>query len=149
MRPTPFQWLFGSRYTLPLWLGLGLWFWFSQGGDWERLTQDQQISIAIVGGLFGFAFLQSFPTVFFYEREQSMYRKSSMSPEQHWQRKTVYQLFFLMLIAAALIYAGVHYWKSPASEPQPASYKAAAGVGGVSLLAGAAYVTIKPYFALR
>lgn len=146
MRPTPFQWLFGSRYTLPLWLGLGLWFWFSQGGDWDRLTQDQQISIAIVGGLFGFAFLQSFPTVFFYEREQSMYRKSSMSPEQRWQRQTVYQLFFLVLIAAALIYAGVHYWKSPASEPQPASYKAAAGVGGVSLLAGAAYVTIKPYF---
>ena len=144
MRPTPLQWIVASRFTLPLWLGLGLWLWFSQGGDWDRLNQDQQIAFAIIGGFFALAYIKSFPTVFFFEREQALYRKSSISPEERWRRQTVYQLFFLVLVAAALLYAGFHYWKS-APEPQPASYKAAAGVGGVSLLAGA-YVTIKPYF---
>lgn len=144
MRPTPLQWLVASRYTLPLWLGLGLWLWFSQGGSWENFTEDQQIAFAILGGMFALAYLKSFPTVFFFEREQALYRKSSISPEERWRRQTVYQLFFLVLVAAALLYAGFHYWKS-APQPQPASYKAAAGVGGVSLLAGAAYVTIKPY----
>jgi hypothetical protein len=144
MRPTPLQWLVASRYTLPLWLGLGLWLWYSQGGDWDNLNQDQQIAFAILGVVFAFAYIKSFPTVFFFEREQALYRKSSISPEERWRRQTVYQLFFLVLVAAALLYAGFHYWKS-APEPQPASYKAAAGVGGVSLLAGAAYVTIKPY----
>lgn len=145
MRPTPLQWLVASRFTLPLWLGLGLWLWFSQGGSWEKFTEDQQIAFVIIGVVFALAYIKSFPTVFFFEREQALYRKSSISPEERWRRQTVYQLFFLVLVAAALLYAGFHYWKS-APEPQPASYKAAAGVGGVSLLAGAAYVTIKPYF---
>lgn len=145
MRPTPLQWLVASRYTLPIWLGLGLWLWFSQGGDWEKFNQDQQLAFAIIGGMFALAYIKSFPTVFFFEREQALYRKSSISPEERWRRQTVYQLFFLVLVAAALLYAGFHYWKN-APEPQPTSYKAAAGVGGVSLLAGAAYITIKPYF---
>lgn len=145
MRPTPLQWLVASRYTLPLWLGLGLWLWFSQGGSWENFTEDQQIAFVIIGVVFTLAYIKSFPTVFFFEREQALYRKSSISPEERWRRQTVYQLFFLVLVAAALLYAGFHYWKSTPA-PQPASYKAAAGVGGVSLLAGAAYVTIKPYF---
>ena len=145
MRPTPLQWLVASRYTLPLWLGLGLWLWFSQGGSWENFTEDQQIAFVIIGVVFAFAYITSFPTVFFFERAQALYRKSSISPEERWRRQTVYQLFFLVLVAAALLYAGFHYWKS-APQPQPASYKAAAAVGGVSLLAGAAYVTIKPYF---
>ncbi len=145
MRPTPLQWLVGSRYTLPIWLGLGLWLWFSQGGDWDKLRQEQQLAFAILGGMFAIAYIKSFPTVFFFEREQALYRKSAISPEERWRRQTVYQIFFLVLVAAALLYAGFHYWKN-APEPQPASYKAAAaGVGGVSLLAGAAYVTIKPY----
>lgn len=145
MRPTPLQWLVASRYTLPIWLGLGLWLWFSQGGSWENFTEDQQIAFVIIGVVFALAYIKSFPTVFFFEREQALYRKNSISPEERWRRQTVYQLFFLVLVAAALLYAGFHYWKS-APEPQPASYKAAAGVGGVSLLAGAAYVTIKPHF---
>lgn len=145
MRPTPLQWLVASRFTLPLWLGLGLWLWFSQGGSWENFTEDQQIAFVIIGVVFVLAYIKSFPTVFFFEREQALYRKSSISPEERWRRQTVYQLFFLVLVAVALLYAGFHYWKN-APEPQPASYKAAAGVGGVSLLAGAAYVTIKPYF---
>lgn len=144
MRPTPLQWLVASRFTLPLWLGLGLWLWFSQGGSWENFTEDQQIAFVIIGVVFAFAYIKSFPTVFFYEREQSRYRKNSISPEERWRRQTVYQTFFLVLVAAALMYAGFHYWKST-PEPQPASYKAAAGVGGVSLLAGTAYRTIKPY----
>lgn len=144
MRPTPFQWIVASRYTLPIWLGLGLWLWFSQGGDWDRLNQDQQFAFVIIGGLFALVYIPSFPTVFFYEREQALYRKSSISPEERWRRQTVYQTFFLVLLAAALFYAGFHYWKS-SPAPQPASYKAA-GVGGVSLFAGAAYITIKPYF---
>ncbi len=145
MRPTPLQWLFGSLKMLPIWIGLGLWFWFSHGGDWDRLTQDQQISIAIVGGLFGFAFLQSFPTTFFYEREQSRYRKSSMSPEERWQRATVSQTLILVLVAAALLYFGFNYWKST-PEPQPASYKAAAaGVGGASILATTAYLKVRTW----
>lgn len=145
MRPTPLQWLVASRFTLPIWLGLGLWLWFAQGGSWENFTEDQQIAFVIIGVVFALAYIKSFPTVFFFEREQAIYRKNSISPEERWRRQTVYQLFFLVLVAAALLYAGFHYWKST-PEPQPASYKAAAGVGGVSLLAGAAYVTIKPYF---
>ncbi len=144
MRPTPLQWLFGSRYTLPVWFGLGLWFWYSQGGDWNSFTQDQQISIAIVAGFFLFAFLKSFPTVFFYEKEQSRYRKSSMSPEERWQRATVSQTLLLLLVAAAALYFGFNWWKST-PEPQPASYKAAVGVGGVSLLAGAAYLKVRTW----
>ena len=66
MRPTPLQWIVASRFTLPLWLGLGLWLWFSQGGSWENFTEDQQIAFVIIGGFFALAYLKSFPTVFFF-----------------------------------------------------------------------------------
>lgn len=145
MRPTPLQWLFGSRYTLPVWLGLGLWLWFSQGGDWKALNQDQQISFVILGALFLLAFLKSFPTVYFWEKEQSRYRKSSMSPEERWQRATVSQTLLLLLVAAAALYFGFNWWKST-PEPQPASYKAAAaGVGGASILATTAYLKVRTW----
>ena len=140
MRPTPLQWIFGSRYTIPLWIGLGLWLWFSQGGDWNALNQDQQISFVILGAFFALAFLKCFPTTYFYECEQSRYRKSSMSPEERWQRATVSQTLLLLLVAAAALYFGFHYWKST-PEPEPVSFKAAAaGVGGVSILTTTAYL---------
>ena len=145
MRPTPLQYLFGSRYTLPLWLGLGLWLWFSQGGEWDKFTQEQQIAFAILGAVFTLAVLKSFPTTYFYEREQARYRKSSISPEERWQRATVAQTFLLVLVAAALLYFGFNWWRS-GPAPQPASYKAAAVIGGGSLVATTAYLKIKPYF---
>lgn len=146
MKPTPFQFLIGSRYTLPLWLGLAAYFWFYKlGGDWDALTQDQQIATAMLGGLFVIPWLLSFPTVFFYEREQALYRKSAMSPEERWQKQTVRQTAFLVLLAAAILYFAFNWWKS-APEPEPVSYKAAAvGVGGVSILATSAYLKLKSW----
>lgn len=145
MKPTPIEWLLASRYTLPLWVGLGLYLFYSLGGDWSRFTEDQQLAIMIVGVVFGLFWLKAFPTVFFYEREQSAYRRSAMSPEERWQRATVRQTFFLVLVAIALIYFGWQWWKS-APEPQPASYKAAAaGVGGASLIATTAYLKVKAW----
>lgn len=143
MRPTPLQWLFGSRYTIPLWIGLGLWLWYSQGGDWNALNQDQQISFVIIGAFFALAFLKCFPTTYFYEREQSRYRKSSMSPEERWQRATVSQTLLLLLVAAAALYFGFHYWKST-PEPEPVSFKAA-GIGGASVLMTTAYLKVRTW----
>lgn len=136
MKPTPFQFLIGSRYTLPLWLGLAGYFWFYKlGGDWNALTQDQQIATAMLGGLFGIPWLLSFPTVFFYEREQALYRKSAMSPEERWQKQTVRQTIVLVLAAAALLYGGFQWWKSQ-PVPEPVSTPAVLGMGSVSVLAG-------------
>lgn len=143
MRPTPLQWIFGSRYTIPLWIGLGLWLWFSQGGDWNALNQDQQISFVILGAFFALAFLKCFPTTYFYEREQARYRKSSMSPEERWQRATVSQTLLLLLVAAAALYFGFHYWKST-PEPEPVSFKAA-GIGGASVLMTTAYLKVRTW----
>jgi hypothetical protein len=145
MRPTPLQFIFGSRFTIPIWLGLGLWLWFSMGGDWDSFTQEQQIVLLSVGVVFALAFLKSFPTVFFYEREQARYRRSSVSPEERWQRATVIQTLFLVLVGVGLLYMGFQWWKS-APQPQPVSYKSAALIGGGSLLATTAYFKIKPYF---
>ena len=143
MKPSPFQWLIASKYTLPIWLGLGVYFFYSHGGDWNAFTPDQQLANMIVGGAFAIAWLVSFPTVFFYEREQNAYKRSALSPEERWQKKMVGQIVFLVLLAAAALYFGITSWKS-SPEPQPASYKAAAaGVGGVSLLATTAYLKIK------
>ncbi|NGZ96234.1 MAG: hypothetical protein CV089_08920 [Nitrospira sp. WS110] len=136
MKPTPFQFLIGSRYTLPLWLGLAGYFWFYKlGGDWNALTQDQQIATVMLGGLFVIPWLLSFPTVFFYEREQALYRKSAMSPEERWQKQTVRQTIVLVLVAAALLYGGFQWWKSQ-PVPQPVSTPAVLGMGSVSVLAG-------------
>ncbi len=144
MRPTPIAWLIASRYTLPLWLGAALYFFLSHGGDWNKFNNDQQIAITIIGGVFAGLWLHSFPTVFFYEREQAAYKRSALSPEERWQRATVRQTVFLVLVAAALLYFGVQWWKST-PEPQPASYKAAAGVGGASILATTAYLKVKAW----
>lgn len=145
MKPTPFQFLIGSRYTLPLWLGLAAYFWYSHGGDWNAFTPDQQLANTIVIGVFAFAWLMSFPTVFFYEREQAAYRRSAMSPEERWQKQTVRQTVFLVLLAAALLYFGFNWWKST-PEPEPVSYKAAAaGIGSVSIVATTAYLKVKSW----
>ncbi len=144
MRPTPLQWIFGSRYTLPIWIGLGLWLWFSQGGSWKNFTEDQQISFVILGAFFVLAFLKSFPTVYFWEREQSRYRKSSMSPEERWQRATVSQTLLLLLVAAAALYFGFNWWKST-PEPQPTTTKATLTLGSASVLATTAYLKVKAW----
>ena len=129
---------------MPLWLGAALYFFLSHGGDWNKFTNDQQIALTIIGGVFAGLWLHSFPTVFFYEREQAAYKRSALSPEERWQRATVRQTVFLVLVAAALLYFGVQWWKSE-PEPQPASYKAAAGVGGVSILGATAYLKVKAW----
>lgn len=144
MRPTPLQWLFGSRYTLPVWIGLLLWLWYSQGGDWNNLNQDQQISFVIIGAFFALAFLKCFPTTYFYEREQARYRKSSMSPEERWQRATVSQTLLLLLVAAAALYFGFEWWKST-PEPQPTTTKATLTLGSASVLATTAYLKVKSW----
>lgn len=146
MKPTPFAWLIASRYTLPIWLGLGLYFWFSHGGSWESFNQEQQFIIMIGGGIFAIAYIRSFPTVFFWEREQRRYRDSTISPEQRWQRAAVAQMFFLVLVAGALLYMGFTWWKSPAEPQQPTTIRAAVSFGGATALASAAYLKIKPYF---
>lgn len=145
MKPTPFQWLIASKFTFPIWVGLGLYFWFYKlGGDWNALTQDQQVATTILGALFAIPWLVSFPTVFFYEREQRLYAKSAMSPEERWQKKMVGQIVFLVLLAAALLYFGFTSWKN-SPDPQPASYKAAGVVGGLSLVAIPAYLKVKAW----
>jgi hypothetical protein len=143
MKPTPLEWLIASRYTLLLWIGLALYFWVSHGSDWNSFTNDQQLAIIIVCGLFAVLWMKAIPTVFFYEREQALYRKSHISPEERWRRATIRQTFFLALVAAALVYMGWQWWKAPAAEPQPASIKAAVGIGGFSLVATTAYLTSK------
>lgn len=148
MKPTPIDFLIASRLMLPVWLGLAAYFWFSHGGDWNGFTQDQQISIAIVGGIFALLWLKALPTVFFYEREQAAYRRSIMSPEERWQRATVRQTFFLVLVAIALLYFGLQWWKST-PEPQPATTKAALSIGGAGVLATTAYVKVKAWRSSR
>jgi len=144
MKPTPFEWLLASRFTLPIWLGLAAYVWFSHGGDWNAFTPDQQLVITIAGGLFAVLWLKSFPTVFFFEREQAAIRKSAISPEERWQRQTVAQTFFLVLVAIALIYFGLQWWKS-APEPQPTTTKAALSVGSAGVLATTAYLKVKSW----
>jgi hypothetical protein len=143
MKPTPLEWLIASRYTLLLWIGLALYVWVSHGSDWNNFTNDQQLAIIGVCALFAVLWLKAIPTVFFYEREQALYRKSHISPEERWRRATIFQTFFLALVAAAFIYMGWQWWKAPSTEPQPVSLKAAAGIGGVSLVATTAYLTSK------
>lgn len=143
MKPTPIAWLIASRYTLPIWIGLALYFFYSHGGDWDNFTSDQQLANIIVGGVFAVLYLKAFPTVFFFEREQALYRKSHISPEERWRRATVRQTFVLVLVAVALLYMGWQWWKTPSPEPQPASFKAAAGIGGLSLVATTAYLKSK------
>lgn len=144
MKPTPFQWLIASKFTLPLWIGAGLYFWFYKlGGDWNALTQDQQIATTILGLMFAIPFLLSFPTVFFYEREQSAYKRSALSPEERWQTKMIRQTFLLVLLAAALLYFGVSSWKN-SPEPQPVSSPAVLGMSsGAALVGTVAYRTLK------
>lgn len=145
IRPTPLEWLIASRYTLPFWIGAGLYIWFGWGGDWDAMAQDQQLALVIGGGMFAIAYLKSFHTTFFYEREQALYRKAHISPEERWRRQTVAQTFFLVLLAAGLIYWGVQWWKSEPA-PQTTSYKAASlGIGGVSLLATTAYLKVRTW----
>lgn len=148
MTPTPFAWLIASRYTFFIWIGLAAYVWFSHGGDWNGFTPDQQLAITIVGGLFAVLWLKSFPTVFFYEREQAIRKRSAMNAEERWQRATVTQTFFLVLVALALIYFGLQWWRS-APEPQPTTTKAALSVGGVGVLATTAYLKVKAWRSSR
>lgn len=148
MKPTPFEWLIASRYTVLFWIGLAAYFWFSHGGDWNGFTPDQQLSIVIVGGLFAVLWLKSFPTVMFFEIEQSRYRRSAMSAEERWQRQTVTQTFLLVLVAIALLYFGWQWWKSE-PQPQPTQTRAALGIGGMGVLATTAYLKVKAWRSSR
>lgn len=150
LTPTPFQFLIASRFTLPIWLGLAAYFWFSHGGDWNGFTQDQQISIAIVGGIFALLWLKSIPTVFFYERERALMKKAHTSPEERWRRSAIRQTFALVAIALALLYLGWQWWHEPAPDTQGASYKAAAaGASGLSVLGATAYSKAKSLFSKK
>ena len=103
--------------------------------------------LMIGGGIFALAYLKSFPTVYFWEREQARYRNSTISPEQRWQRTATAQILFLVLLAGGLLYMGFHWWKAPAEPQQATTIKAAVSFGsGVSLLAATAYLKLKPYF---
>lgn len=148
MRPTPFEWLIASRYTVLFWIGLAAYFWFSHGGDWNAFTEEQQIAIMVAGVVFGLFWLKAFPTVFFYEREQSIHRRSAMNAEERWQRATVTQTFFLVLVAIALLYFCLQWWKS-APEPQPTQTRAALGIGGAGVLATTAYLKVKAWRSSR
>ena len=146
IRPTPLEWILCSRFTLPFWIGLALYIWFGWGGDWDALAQEQQLALVVGGGMFAVAYLKSFHTVFFYEREQNIYRKAHISPEERWRRQTVAQTFFLVALAAGLIYWGFHWWKSQPEQPQTTSLKAASlGIGGVSILATTAYLKVRSW----
>ena len=100
--------------------------------------------MVIIGMVFAAMYLKSFPTVFFYERELARYKRSSMSPEERWQRATVAQTFFLVLLAVALVYLGLQWWKST-PEPQPVSTPALLGMGGASVLATTAYLKVRTW----
>lgn len=76
------------------------------------------------------------------------YRRSIMSPEERWQRATVRQTFFLVLVAIALLYFGLQWWKST-PEPQPTTTKAALSIGGAGVLATTAYVKVKAWRSSR
>lgn len=145
IRPTPLEWIIASRYTLIFWLGLAAYIWFGWGGDWEALAQEQQLALVIGGGMFAVAYLKSFHTVFFYERENALRKAQMISPEEKWRRQTVAQTFFLVLLAAGLIYWGVQWWKSEPA-PQTTNYKAASiGIGGASVLATTAYLKVRTW----
>lgn len=146
MKPTPFEFIIASKFTLPIWIGLAGYLYYQQGGSWENFSDDQRLGFMVLGGVFALAWLKSIPTVFFYERELAIYRKSHISPEERWRRATVFQTFFLVLLAAGLIYFGFNWWSSPAPEPQTSSYKAAGvGLGGVSILGSVAYLKIRTW----
>lgn len=147
LTPTPFAFLIASRYTLPIWLGLAAYGWFSLGGDWDAMRQEQQIAVLIIAVVFGLLWLKSIPTVFFYERERSLMKKAHTSPEERWRRSAIRQTFALVAIAIALLYLGWHWWHEPATDTQGASYKAAtAGASGLSLLTATMYNKAKSLF---
>ncbi len=144
MKPTPFEWLLASRYTLPLWVGLGIYLYVQHSWQWEIWSDEQKLVMVIIGMVFAALYLKSFPTVFFYEREVARYRRSSMSPEERWQRATVSQTFILVLVAIALLYFGLQWWKST-PQPQANTTKAALGIGGASIIATTAYLKVKAW----
>lgn len=148
MKPTPFQWLLASRYTLPFWVALGVYLYVQHGWRWEIWSDEQKLVMVLLGAAFAAMYLHSFPPVLFYEREAAAYRRSVMSPEERWQRATVRQTFFLVLVAIALLYFGLQWWKST-PEPQPATTKAALSIGGAGVLATTAYVKVKAWRSSR
>lgn len=144
MKPTPIEWLLASRYTLPFWLGLGIYLYVQHSWQWEIWSDEQKLVMVLIGVVFAAMYLKSFPTVFFYERELARYRRSSMSPEERWQRATVSQTFFLVLVAIALLYFGLQWWKST-PQTQPTTTKAALGTVGASVLATTAYLKVRTW----
>lgn len=150
LTPTPFQFLIASRFTLPIWLGLAAYGWFSMGGDWDAMRQEQQITVVVIAVVFGLLWLKSIPTVFFYERERSLMKKAHTSPEERWRRSAIRQTFALVAIAIALLYLGWQWWHAPAADTQGASYKAAAaGASGLSLLTATVYSKAKSLFTTK
>ena len=150
LTPTPFAFLIASRFTLPIWLGLAAYGWFSLGGDWDAMRQEQQITVVVIAVVFGLLWLKSIPTVFFYERERSLMKKAHTSPEERWRRSAIRQTFALVAIAIALLYLGWHWWHAPAPDTQGASYKAAAaGASGLSLLGATVYSKAKSLFSTK
>lgn len=144
MKPTPLEWLLASRYTFLLWMGLGFYLYSEYGWRWETWTEEQRLVVVVVGMVFAAAWIKAFPTVFFYEREQAVYKRTALSPEERWQRSTVRQTFFLVLLAAALLYFGLQWWKS-APVVQPTSTRTVLSVGGAGVLVTTAYLKVKAW----
>lgn len=148
MKPSPFQFLIASRYTFPLWVGLGLYLYFEHGWRWDTWNEQQRLeAVYLPLAIFALLWLVSFPTTFFYESEQARYRRSALSPEERWQRKTVRQTLILVLLAIGAVLFGYYYWKNAPSTPpaQPVSFKtvsASLAASGI-LLGTTAYLKAK------
>lgn len=146
MKPSPFQFLIASRYTFPLWVGLGLYLYFEHGWRWDTWNEQQRLeAVYLPLAIFALLWLVSFPTTFFYESEQARYRRSALSPEERWQRKTVRQTLILVLLAIGAVVFGYYYWNNAPSTPpaQSVRFKTVSGLAASGILATSAYLKAK------
>lgn len=97
MKPRSVEFLFGSRYTLPLWLLAGIWLYLKISPLWEIFTPVQQVALAFASIGYGFMMLISFIKVFPYERALLRQGDAGRSPEQIAQRRRRRKPFLLFL----------------------------------------------------
>ncbi len=122
MKPRSVEFLFGSRYTLPLWLLAGIWLYLKTTPVWETFTPVQQVALAFASCAYGLMILISFIKVFPYERAMHRQGNAGHTPEQIAERRRRRKPF-LSLLAFGGGVAGL-WWLSqhPFSDNEVNSY---------------------------